>query len=105
MMVKSRRQAGGGAELPEQAMPDGVEGPAVRRRAPADPTRRSARDSISLGGAAREGEEQDALGRDAPLDELRDAVDERARLAGAGAGDDEERTVAERGGPRLIVVQ
>ena len=75
-----------------------VERPAVHARADAEPTSRSARESISLRGAAGEGEQEDALGRDAALDEMGDAVDERARLPGAGAGDDEERAVAVRGG-------
>jgi len=57
------------------------------------------------GGAPREGEEQDPLRRDAALDQVRDAVDERARLARAGAGDDEQRPVAERDGALLLRVE
>ena len=56
-------------------------------------------------GAAREGEEEDALGDDSPLDQGGDAMDERARLPRAGAGDDEQRTVAEGGGPGLVGIQ
>ena len=74
-------------------------------RVDADPTSRSARLEHLVGGAAREGEEEDALGRDAAFDEVGDAVDERARLPGAGAGDDEQRTVAVRGGGGLLGVQ
>src|SRR5678815_2229104 len=45
--------------------------------------------------AAREGEEQDALGRRAGDEQVRDAMRERVGLARAGAGEDEERRVAE----------
>src|ERR1039457_4049235 len=36
---------------------------------------------------------------------MRDAVHQRGRLAGAGAGDDEQRAVAVRGGGKLLGVE
>ena len=104
MIEKSRGETGVGTELSEQAVPGGVERPALHA------ARHGAHEAFGaaehfLGGAAGEGEEEDALGRDAALEQVRDAVDQRARLAGAGAGDDEQRTVAVGRGGSLLVVQ
>ena len=99
-----RGEAGRRAELSEQAMPDGVKGAAVHPRAGGADESLGAGEHLA-GGAAREGEEEDALRRDAALDQVRDAVDERARLARAGAGDDEQRPVAEGDGALLLRVE
>ena len=104
MIVKSRGEAGRGAELSEQPVPGGVERSAVHPRAAPTDESLGAGEHL-LRGAAREGEEEDALGRDAALDQVRDAVDERARFARARAGDDEQRPVAEGDGARLLRIE
>jgi hypothetical protein len=85
-------------------MSDGVKGATVHPRARGADQALGAGEHLS-GGAAREGEEEDPLCRDAALDQVRDTVDERARLPRAGAGDDEERPVAERDGALLLRVE
>src|SRR6185437_10639081 len=103
-LVHDREVAGQarlGAELPEQPMAGGVEGPALH------PARRRADEALGAGehlvrGAAGEGEEENALGRDAATYKVGDTIDEGARLPRAGAGDDEEGPVAMDGGGGLF---
>jgi hypothetical protein len=99
-----RRETGRGAELSEQPMTDGMKGPAMHPGASGADQSLGAGEHLA-GGATREGEEEDPFGRDSTLDQVRDAVDERARLARAGAGDDEQRRVAERRGALLLRVE
>ena len=69
------------------------------------PTRRSARASISCAARRVKVSRRMRSGRTPRSSRMRDAVDEGARLARAGAGDDEERALAVRGGAPLGVVQ
>ena len=58
------------------------------------------------GGPVRERHREDLPRPDAlDADEVRDAVGEDARLAAAGAGEDEERAIGRRDGPRLLRIQ
>ena len=103
----------------QQARGDGVEGAApdalaAARRVPAEapplPRGRLGQQRVDApqhlgGGAAREREQQDAPRVGAAGDEVRDAVHQRGGLAGAGAGDDEQRPVAVRGGGELLGIE
>jgi len=83
--------------------------PSARERRPAHFCRRT-QERIDTahhlaGCSAGEGEQQDAAGLGAARDEVGDAVGERGGLAGAGAGHDEQRAVAVRGGRALLGVE
>ena len=99
------RQAGGRAELAQQAVADGVEGATVHPRAGRADEPFGARRASRCAARRVKVSRRMRSAAHASLDEGGDAVDEGARLAGAGAGDDEQRAVAEGGGARLVVVQ
>jgi hypothetical protein len=58
-----------------------------------------------VSGAPRERQQEDTIRTNATLDQMGDPVHERSRLASAGARNDEERTIAVRGGGGLFWIQ
>ena len=73
---------------------------------PPSPTRLMIRSRSSAGGPVRERDREDPPRRDVlDADEVGDPVGEHAGLARAGAGQDEQRPVGRRDGPRLLRVE
>jgi len=92
------------AELAKQAMAGRVERPTLNAR------RRGSHESFGsaqhlVRGAARKRQQQDTLGSNAAVQQVSDPVDERSSFTRACAGDDEEGSVAMRGGGELLGVQ
>ena len=98
------RDAGGRAEFPEETMPGAVKGAAGHVAAGAPDQTLGAGEHF-LGGATREGEEEYAFGGDPCIYKMRDSIDQGTRFPRSRPRDNEQGSLAEGGGRRLLGIQ